>query len=176
MKRFLLGFPLFLILLLSTGCSSSNISNVPSDFTFILDVKSARDFEGCPVKVNIRIDANGKGQYETYDTDCAIEYDTNNMVTYLHSRVMDKGQFKLSTTQLEELWTSINENDFFSLTDDYRMAMGFSFAFIAVEADSKKHMVDNIGTEVPEIRAIVEATDAIMPEGINLDYGEGYLP
>ena len=37
-------------------------------------------------------------------------------------------------------------------------------------------MADNIGMEVPEIRAIVEATNAVMPEGVDLDYGEGYLP
>jgi len=36
--------------------------------------------------------------------------------------------------------------------------------------------VDNIGVEVPEIKAIVEATNTIMPEGVNLDYGEGFVP
>jgi hypothetical protein len=37
-------------------------------------------------------------------------------------------------------------------------------------------MVDNIGVEVPEVRAIVDATDSIMPEGVELDYGEGFPP
>jgi hypothetical protein len=60
--------------------------------------------------------------------------------------------------------------------DDYRMAMGLSCAFILIEADGDRHIVDNIGMEVPEVRAIVEATDAIMPEGIELGYGEGFLP
>ena len=141
-----------------------------------MDVKSAGEFEGCAVNVNLRIEASGRGRYETYDTDCAIEFDTNHMVTYDRSRVITKGQFKLSDSELEQLWAAINENNFFSLTDDYRMAMGFSYAFVVVEADGQQHIVDNIGMEVPEVRAIVEATDAVMPEGVNLHYGEGFIP
>jgi hypothetical protein len=176
MKKVVINFLLILSALLIVGCSSNSTTDIPTDFLFLMDVKSAGDFDGCPVNVNIRIDSKGKGRYETYDTDCAIEYDLNHMVTYPRNRVVDKGQFKLSATQLEELWKSINENDFFNLTDDYRMAMGFSYAFIVVEADGQRHVVDNIGMEVPEIKAIVEATDAVMPEDIDLDYGEGYLP
>ena len=163
-------------MLLIAGCSQSNPSAVPSDFLFIMDVKSAGEFEGCAVNVNLRIEASGRGRYETYDTDCAIEFDTNHMVTYDRSRVITKGQFKLSDSELEQLWAAINENNFFSLTDDYRMAMGFSYAFVVVEADGQQHIVDNIGMEVPEVRAIVEATDAVMPEGVNLNYGEGFIP
>ena len=162
--------------LLLTGCRTTNSANVPSGFLFIMDVKSAGVLEGCPVNINIRIDAHGRGRYETYDTDCAIEYNTNHMVTYKRGQVIETGRFQLSDTELERLWDVINENNFFSLTEDYRMAMGFSYAFIVVEADGKQHIVDNIGMEVPEIRAIVEATNAIMPEVISLNYGEGHLP
>lgn len=140
-----------------------------------MDVRSAGDFEGRPVNVNIHIDANGKGRYEMYDTEGAIEFDTNHMITYSRSQVIDKGQFKLSTAQLEELWASINENNFFNLTEDYRIAIGLSYAFIVVEANGQRHVVDNIGMKVSEIKAIVEATDTVMPDGIDLDYREGFL-
>ena len=140
-----------------------------------MDVKSAKDFEGC-VNVNIRIDANGKGRFDVYDTGCAIEFETNDMVTYKSGKIIEKGQFKLSGSELEELWNAINENNFFSLTEDYRMSMGFSYTFIMVEADGHQHIVDNIGIEVPEVKALVEATDTVMPEGVALDYGEGFLP
>lgn len=161
---------------LVTGCSLQRTYNVPSDFLLLMDVKSAGDFEDCAINVNIRIDANGRGRYETYDTDCAIEFDSKHMVTYKRSQVLETGRFALSDTELEELWDAINQNNFFKLTDDYRMAMGFSYAFIVVEAEGQRNIVDNIGMEMPEVRAIVEATDAIMPDGIKLDYGEGFLP
>ena len=161
--------------LLLTGCEGNVTVNVPSDFLFIMDVKSAGDFEGC-INVNIKIDADGKGRYEIYDTGCAIEFDTNHMVTYNRNQVIETGKFKLNDTELEGLWNTINENDFFTLTEDYRMAMGFSYAFIVVEANGGRHVVDNIGMEVPEIRAIVDATDAVLPKEVNLDYGEGFLP
>jgi hypothetical protein len=166
---------LILAIALFAGCDTKNTPSVPADFLFIMDVKSAREFDGC-VHINIRIDADRGGRYDVYDTGCAIEYDTNHMVTYLSSQVIEKGQFKLNEAELEGLWEAINKNNFFNLTEDYRMAMGFSYAFIVIEANGRRKIVDNIGMEVPEIRAIIEATDAIMPEGVNLDYGEGFLP
>lgn len=167
---------LMLGMLLIAGCLPDNISSVPSDFLFVMDVKSAGEFEECAVNVNIRIDARGRGRYETYDTNCAIEFDSNHMVTYKRSQVLETGRFRLTDTELEQLWNAINENNFFRLTEDYRMEMGLSYAFIMVEADGRRHIVDNIGMEAPEMRAIVKATDIVMPEEINLDYGEGYLP
>lgn len=167
---------LILGLFFITGCATKGISSVPSDFFFIMDVKSAGAFEGCALHVNIEIDSKGKGRYETYDTGCAITYDPNHMVTHKRSQVVKSGNFKLSDAELERLWETINHNNFFELRDDYRMAMGFSYAFIMIEADGNRHTIDNIGMEVPEVRAIVEATDAILPEGVNLDYGEGHIP
>lgn len=174
-KQKLLIILLLLNVFLFTGCSTNSTANVPSDFLFLMDVKSAGDFEGC-VNINIRIDSKGKGRYDVYDTGCAIEFDSNHMVTYQRSHVIEKGKFKLSDNELERLWDAINENNFFTLSGDYRMSMGFSYAFVVVEANDQRHIVDNIGVEVPEIRAIVETTNAIMPKGVSLDYGEGFLP
>lgn len=175
MKKAFLNALLILGVLFIAGCSSNTISSVPSDFLFIMDVQKVGDFEDCPVNVNLRIDAHGSGKYEAYDTDCAIQYDLNHMFTYKQSQVLETGNFKLSDAELKGLWNSINQNNFFNLTDDYRMEIGFSYAFIVVKADGQQHIVDNIGMEVPEIRVIIEAADAVMPEGVSLDYGNGFV-
>jgi hypothetical protein len=144
---------------------------IPADFLLILDADSADK----PVhNVNIRINAQGEGRYERYDTGGVIRGDENDMVTYDTEQVVEAGEFSVSEDALRGLWEAIEENRFFELTGDYRMAMGFSYAFIVVEADGRKHQVFNIGMEVPEIRAIVEATDRVLPEGVDLAYREGY--
>jgi hypothetical protein len=43
-----------------------------------------------------------------------------------------------------------------------------------VEADGMQHKVDNIGLEVPQIRTIVETVAAMLPSGVDIEYGEGY--
>ena len=167
---------LILCAVLTAGCSANNASNVPSDLRFIMDVGSAEEEADCPINVHIQLDANGRGRYTYYDTGCAIEYDSDGMVTYKATQIVKTGRLKLSDAELEQLWNSINENKILELTSDYRMAIGYSYAFIMVEANGRKHIVDNIGMEVPEVRAIVEATNAVMPEGVTLEYGEGYIP
>ncbi len=156
------------------GCSpDGGGGNVPSDFLLVVDA----EVEGAPVQnVNIRIDAKGNGYYERYDTGGVIRGDENDMVTYDAEQVLEAGDFRVSQAALQELWETIEENRFFELTGDYRMAMGFSYAFIVVEADGRRHQVFNIGMEVPEIRAIVEATDRVLPEGVSLEYREGVTP
>ena len=75
--------------------------------------------------------------------------------------------------ELERLWETIDENRFFDLTEDYRMQIGLSYAFIVVQSGGRRHQVFNIGMEVPAIRAIVETVDAMLPEEIGLEYGVG---
>jgi len=168
--------PLTLVSMLLAGCSPSSEGSAPTDFLFMMDVSSPEDLADCPVNINIRIDAKGRGQYDFYDTECAIVYDSNDVVAYKSEQILKSGKLKLSAAELKGLWEAIEQNNFFDLTEDYRMAMGLSYAFLMVKANGQQHIVDNIGMEVPEVKAIVEATDAIMPEGIHLDYGEGYLP
>jgi hypothetical protein len=158
---------------LVTGRSANETSSVPSDFSFVMDVRTPE--VGSANHINIKIDAKGKGQFEVYDSGGEIRYDLNDVVIYEADQIMRDGKFKLSKTELKQLWGAINENKFFELAENYQMAIGHSYAFIMIEADGRKHMVDNIGVEVPEIRALVEATDALMPEGLDLDYGEGYI-
>ena len=131
---------------------------------------------GSTSHVHIIIDSEGRGQFEVYDSEGVIHYDQNDIVTYDKDQVLITGKFNLTPDEQERLWTAIQQNQFFDLTDDYRMSIGHSYAFIMIEADGKKHIVDNIGMEVQEVMALVEATDAIVPEELDLDYGEGYVP
>jgi len=165
---------LILVTILITGCSTNQTSSIPPDFEFMMDV--GRPETGSATNINIRINAQGEGRFEYYDTGGVIQYDLNDVITYKADQVLDSGKFKLSNAELNELWEAINDYRFFELTDDYRMALGSSYAFILLEADGRRHMVDNIGMEVPEIRELVEATDAIMPEGVDLYYGKGFVP
>lgn len=172
--------PCFLILfllmglLLAPACSGRDASPVPSDFAFLLDVDSTDP--GSAHNVHIVVDASGNGHYEYYDTGGVLQYDTNGILTYAPSQVVSGGDFELSDPQLLQLWEAIQANKFFELEDDYQMALGSSYAFILVQAEGRKHWVNNIGMEVPEIRTIVEAAQELMPKGVEFEYGDGYEP
>ncbi len=164
-----------LCLVVASACSANDAGDVPADFTFVIDVKSAEDNEEHTAQnVNSQINAEGEGQYERYDTGGVIRGDANDGVMYGADQVLAAGEFKLEEDELRQLWEAIQENKFFEVTGDYRMAIGHSYAFIMVEADGRRHQVFNIGLEVPEIRAIVEATEAVLPEGVDIEYGEGF--
>jgi hypothetical protein len=173
-KRKYLLVLLILGVTLATGCAPKNLSAVSADFSFVMDTRSAE--AGTANNVHIKINAKGEGQYDYYDTRGAIRYDLNHIVTYQADQVLKSGKFKLSQAELEQLWQAVNQNNFFELRGDYRMEMGLSYAFVMIQADGQRHIVDNIGMEVPEMRAIVEATDAIVPEDVHLEYGEGFTP
>lgn len=158
---------------ITSGCSTVNTGNMPPDFIFILDARGAGSKTG--QRVNIRIDSHGEGRYERYNPWGSIDMDENNVVTYKREQVVDAGRFKLHNDEVGQLWNAVNENNFFALTGDYRMQIGSSYAFIMIEAGGRIHQVFNIGMEVPEIRAIVEAANKVLPEGIKLDYGVGYI-
>jgi len=159
-------------MMLMGGCSQAGV--VPSDFEFIMDVRSSE--VGTAQHINIRINERGEVRFAYYDTGGVIQYDTNDIVIYESDQVVKAGEFDLTEAELSRLWEAINENRFFELTADYRTAIGGSYAFILIKADGKRHKVDNIGMEVPEIRALVEATHAILPDVVDLEYGEGYRP
>ncbi len=162
-------------LLVASGCSGKDsTSRVPSDFAFMMDVRSTKDDLAGNIHVNIRIDARGKGRFEYYDSGSGISYDLNDIVTYDANQIVKSGKFKLSDKELEQLWDILNGNGFFELDEHYQIALGHSYAFILVEANGQKHIVDNIGMEVPEIKAIVELTGEILPGEIKFEYGEGF--
>lgn len=172
--RWIKYYFIWLLTVFVAGCSTNQVNPVPSDFDFMMDIRSAEP--GSAQNINIRIDAAGEGHFEIYDTEGVLRYDLNDIVTYEADQVVKGGDFELSESQLIQLWGSIDENKFFELTGDYRMAVGHSYAFILVQADGKRNRVDNIGMEVPEIRTMVEKLQAILPQGLDIEYGEGYVP
>jgi hypothetical protein len=95
-------------------------------------------------------------------------------VTYSPDQILRTGKFKLTAAQRNQLWDAINENHFFELSENSQIQIGSSYAFIMIEADGEKHKVDNIGLEVAQVRAIVETVAAVLPDGVEIDYGEGY--
>ncbi|HSK66330.1 MAG TPA: hypothetical protein VK888_05335 [Anaerolineales bacterium] len=150
------------------------MSNIPSDFYFLLDIRSADP--GSTQNIHIQIDASGEGTYQYYETDGVIQYDPDHVVTFRNNQLVKDGTFRCSQNEMGRLWQAIQDQKFFDLTDDYEMALGHSYAFLLVQADGQKHMVNNIGMEVPEIREIVEAARQLLPAGVEPDYGEGYIP
>ena len=163
--------PAFLVISLLavfvSGCAPAS-TPVPADLAFTLDARSTG-----VQHVNIQINANGKGRYERYDTGGVIEQDENGMAVYDRNQIIEKGNFRLTDEQLSQLWQVINGNHFFQLTDDYRISIGHAYAFIQIEANDQKHRVDNFGMVVPEIKAIVETINSMLPKGVVLDYGDG---
>jgi len=171
-KALLLLVTLFMVV--TSGCSTSLLPSIPADFMLILD---AYNTGGQQVQnVNIQINAYGEGHYEIYNTGGAIRMDEHGKVTYESDQIVETGDFELTEAQVAQLWNEINKNGFFQLTGDYRMAMGYAYAFVQVEADGQKHQVDNIGMEVPGIRAIVEKVNTMLPSGVDIVYREGFLP
>jgi hypothetical protein len=162
-------------LVVTAGCQTA--ADVPADLNIILDASSVPRDDGFGVQnVQIEIEASGQGRYERYVTGGAIVGDENDMVVYEQEQVVDAGEFGLSGDELEQLWRAIEENGFFELTEDYRLSLGFSYAFIRVEAGGQAHQVFNIGMEVPEIRALVEAVAELLPEGAEIEYRDGVAP
>ena len=98
------------------------------------------------------------------------------VVVYKRAQVVKAGRFRLQEQELRQLWEVIEAQNFFALTDDYRMQIGSAYAFVMVEAEGRKHQVFNIGMEVPEMRALVEAAERVLPEGVNVEYGAGFKP
>lgn len=165
---------LILSLVAASGCTTPNTNSIPPDFNFILDVHSPE--KQTAQNIYIQINAKGKGHFERYNTGGTIHLDTDDMIVYESDQVVGTGNFKLRDEQVEQLWHVINENDFFQLTGDYRMAIGYSYAFISIEANNRSHQVFNIGMEVPEIRAIVEMINSMLPAGVVIIYREGFVP
>jgi hypothetical protein len=154
------------------GCTGKE-TGIPDDFSFLINVRSTQGYTN---HYHIEIDSLGKGSYILYDTEGSIEYKTDGMIVVPLFKTIERGKFDLTQQQLSSLLRVVEENSFFTLEEAYQMSLGHSFAFIAVTLDGQTHQVDNIGMEVPELRAIVSGVQGLLPARINIDYGEGFVP
>ncbi len=173
-KKNTVGLLLITVLLFLSACATKSAENIPSDFYMMMDVhavdrQTARN-------INIRIQAAGTVEYDIYETGGVIKYDENDIVTYDQGQIVRDGTFMLTGTQVKRLWEAIEEIQFFELSEKYQMEIGYSYAFILIEANGQTHTVDNIGMEVPEMRFLVETVADLMPDDIEFAYGEGYIP
>jgi len=170
-------YTLFFCWNLLTGCGPSESSaNVPSDFHLIVDAHSVVSDGKAPAQnVNIEIYANGKVVFDRYNTNGVISFDEDHMVTYSANQVIETGKFELNSRQLESLWDAIEAINFFALTDDYRMSIGLAYTFMMVEANGQRHVVDNIGLEMAEMKTIAALLNTFLPEEAMIVYREGFL-
>ena len=178
MPRFKQSFILAaLALTVISACSAKPKSgSVPFDFAFMLDADSRAINPPEILNVNIKIDAQGRGSFEYYDNGGMTSYTSEYIVTYEPDEVVKSGKFRLTDSELKQLWDTLNENRFFELDERYEAQVGYSYAFILVNANGKRYIVNNIGVEVPEIRAIVEGVDEILPSAISMEYRQGFTP
>lgn len=166
-----------LFLAVISACTAKNkTSSVPSDFEFTMDALSRQRNSMRNLNVNITINARGTGYFEYYDSGGTISYSTDDIITYEPNQVVQSDKFHLTNSELEQLWEALNKNRFFELDEHYEAQLGYSYAFFLVKANGKRYIVNNIGVEVPEIRAIVERIGEILPEAISLEYRKGFTP
>lgn len=156
---------------ISACTAKDNTNSVPSDFMLVMDAHSGQN----DLNVNIRINAHGAGHFEYYDPGGVIQYDANDIVMYSANQVVKSGEFQLTQSELEQLWDTLKKNRFFELDGHYQMQLGYSYAFILLQANDQRHVVNNMGREVSEIRAIVEEADKLFPEEISLEYRKGFI-
>src|SRR5215208_5506676 len=166
----------FIIAAMSACTTGNNANAVPVDFVFTVDSLSGQKKSMRNLHVNIWINAQGAGRFEYYDNGGTTSYTTDDILTYAPDQVVRSGRFFLTTGELQQLWDTLNQNGFFELDEHYEAQLGLSYAFFLVKGNGKSHSVNNIGVEVPEIRAIIERVDEILPEDINLLYREGFTP
>ena len=173
--RKFLFFLLALSLALSDACTPKEKSAaVPADFVFVLDARGRENQLRGSQHFHILIDSQGAGRFEGYDPQGVLHYDMNKMVTYDPSQVVRTGTFELTNKELNRIITLLKENHFFALKESYQMELGDSYAFLMVHMNGQQHIVDNIGMEVPEIKAIVEGVNIFLPDEIDLQYGKGF--
>lgn len=178
MPRFTQSFILVtLVITVVSACSSKpKTSSVPFDFAFMMDADSREINPPEILNVNIKINAQGAGSFEYYDNGGVASYTSEYIISSEPNQVVKSGKFRLTDSELEQLWDTLNKNHFFELDERYEAQLGYSYAFIMVNANGKRYIVNNIGVEVPEIRAIVERVDEILPAAISMEYREGFSP
>ena len=173
--RKFLFFLLALSLVLNGACTPrEKPAAIPADFVFVLDARARENQPRGSQHFHILIDSHGAGRFDGYNPKGVLHYDMNKMVTYDPSQVVRTGTFELTNKELNRIINLLDENHFFTLKENYQMELGDSYAFLMVQMNGQKHIVDNIGMEVPEIRAIVEGVNILLPDEIDLQYGKGF--
>jgi predicted small lipoprotein YifL len=167
--RRLLGNVSFILLLAASLASCG--SKVPGDFWMVVDARLAPHLQEVPTEqIYLEISADGRGSYLLYDTGGVIVHDPDGMVSISSNQIREEGKFTLTRTQMGSLVQSLQDSDFFNLTEDYRMSIGGAYAFLVVTIDGQSHIVDNIGMRVGPVEKIIDALNGILPSELEMEY------
>ena len=90
---------------------------------------------------------------------------------------LEQATFKVGDTQLEALWTAIQQYDFFSLEPRYAGSNidDGAFASLTITAGGRTHQVELENICVPRFEDLLKAINRITPSGMDLRY-EGHAP
>lgn len=107
----------------------------------------------------LEIRSNGNGRFTRYLPD-ALE------------PPVEQTNFKVSDTQLEALWTAIQQYDFFSLEPRYADSdiVDGAFASLTITAQGRTHQVEVENISVPRFQDLLKAINRITPSGMDLRY------
>ncbi len=82
----------------------------------------------------------------------------------------EQRHFSLPRPALEEIFTAVQENDFFALAPAYKNAamVGGTFAMLTITAGNRTHRVHVQNMDVPRCHAILAALNRALPAGRKL--------
>ena len=107
----------------------------------------------------ITVDNIGQAKYVRYKTGGA-------------PTILTDTAFTVSTTGLQQLWKTVQDSSFFSLSTTWAdtTVQSGSFALVAITANGTTHQVGIWNTAQPAIQAIIASLNAIIPANVQLQY------
>jgi hypothetical protein len=151
-RRWLIAFSVL-------GCLSptSALADVPADFELVATAGSLAPEDS---NVVIRITADGHGVYEVFRAGDPF------------AGPLDSLAFTLTEPELYYLWSRIDADGFFTLSDTYSndAILDRSFAQLLVRANGTSAVVTTRNISVPAFDAIVDVLNEVTPGSLDLRY------
>lgn len=133
--------------------------NCPDDFELVAFSVSIDTWE-----YNYKLEINNEGLSRYY---CMYPKNRENVEWTLVN------EFTLSSSDMDEIWAEILDNDFFNLDDLYESPIsvfGGSYAKLIITGNDQTHAVKTVNIVVPKFDRIVMKINTIIPEDSNLIY------
>jgi hypothetical protein len=154
------------------GC----VEKFPTDFRVVIDGNRAESVADTTTEhVYLEIGPNGKGNYIIYDTGGTITHDPEGKIVIQPEQILEEGLLRLNRDEMVRIWQGIEDYQLFDLTEDYRMSIGGTYAFLILTANEQTLTVDNIGMEVLEIEAFFNTLNTVLPNELALEYNREVL-
>lgn len=148
---------LLAITLLYAFAADTVTAQVPGDFMLIANAGGGENWDDYS---GLRIDAQGNAVFTIYES------------RYIGSAQISKLNFQLTSEQMNDLWTVLNDNTYFSLNSAYAndSLVGRSFARLAVTANGSTKNVISRNIAVVQFDNIISRINEITPENAKLIY------